>query len=368
MTSVGKKASLSPIMTPNSRTLLGSKPIELPLPNGRHECGKTWGTQQRSAFSFEKDYNTHTMKSKRTSFILLALGSLLSLSACFSDLNSDSQSSSSSSKESTQYSSNSEESSISSEKESTSEFSSESSSSSVSEIENSSVFSSESSSSSSEISRLPYEEKDNNEWPTSKKTYRIVPQIISGDSFTVYNVKYDTHDYLAYPTTLTIKKTDYCLTYETVALYYQAFGEFPPNYTFDKSSVVRNSDYRYVSVYSKGSYGGSNDYTTKLGSFRNSTGDYYELDIALDDSYYGSRRGAARLVIVADGIREYDDDSPVCYYTKDHYADFVEFYNYADGWSEEFAGIYNKSGSYENSPETDISRPSPTTIAPTYLS
>ena len=291
------------------------------------------------------------MKSKRTSFILLALGSLLSLSACFSDLNRDSQSSSSSSKESTQYSSDSEESSISSEKESTSEFSSES-------IETSS----------SKWEKIPYQEKDNNEWPTSKKTYRIVPQIISGDSFMVYNVKYDTHDYLAYPTTLTIKKTDYCLTYETVALYYQAFGEFPPNYTFDKSSVVRNSDYRYVSVYSKGSYGGSNDYTTKLGTFRNSTGDYYELDIALDDSYYGSRRGAARLVIVADGIREYDDDSPVCYYTKDHYADFVEFYNYADGWSEEFAGIYNKSGSYENSPETDISRPNPTTIAPTYLS
>ncbi len=291
------------------------------------------------------------MKSKRTSFILLALGSLLSLSACFSDLNRDSQSSSSSSKESTQYSSDSEESSISSEKESTSEFSSES-------IETSS----------SKWEKIPYQEKDNNEWPSAKKTYRIVPKKAVGDSFTVYNVKYDTRGYLAYPTTLTIKKSDYCLTYETVALYYQAFGEFPPNYTFDKSSVVRNSDYRYVSVYSKGSYGGSNDYTTKLGTFRNSTGDYYELDIALDDSYYGSRRGAARLVIVADGICEYDDDSPVCYYTKDHYADFVEFYNYADGWSEEFAGIYNKSGSYENSPETDISRPSPTTIAPTYLS
>ena len=307
------------------------------------------------------------MKSKRICLIFLSLGTLLAFSACSLNWNPNPQPSSSES-ESTQISHSSEEiSSSSPEIESSSEFSGESSSSSASEIESSSVFSSESSSSSSEISRLPYEEKDNNEWPTSKKTYRIVPQIISGDSFTVYNVKYDTHDYLAYPTTLTIKKTDYCLTYETVALYYQAFGEFPPNYTFDKSSVVRNSDYRYVSVYSKGSYGGSNDYTTKLGTFRNSTGDYYELDIALDDSYYGSRRGAARLVIVADGICEYDDDSPVCYYTKDHYADFVEFYNYADGWSEEFAGIYNKSGSYENSPETDISRPSPTTIAPTYL-
>ena len=291
------------------------------------------------------------MKSKRTSFILLALGSLLSLSACFSDLNRDSQSSSSSSKESTQYSSDSEESSISSEKESTSEFSSES-------IETSS----------SKWEKIPYQEKDNNEWPSAKKTYRIVPKKAVGDSFTVYNVKYDTRGYLAYPTTLTIKKSDYCLTYETVALYYQAFGDFPPNYTYDRSSVEKYTDFRCVSVYQKGSYGGPNDYTSKLGTFRRSSGEYYELDIALDDSYYGSRRGAARLVIVADGIREYDDDSPVCYYTKDHYADFVEFYNYADGWSEEFAGIYNKSGSYENSPETDISRPSPTTVAPTYLS
>lgn len=300
------------------------------------------------------------MKLSRLILLPFSLGATLAISACsFGPFHIVYRSSEESS--SPQTSSLSSNVSSLSEEENSSELSSQSSQPSVSSESSTSSLSS----SASEL--LPYEEKDNTLWPTSNKTYRVVPMKATGDSITVYNVKYDTHNYLAYPTTLTINKTDSCLTYETVALYYQAFREFPPNYTNDKSAVEKYTDYRYVSTYTKGSYSGSSDYTTALGTFRNSSGKYYELDIALSSSYYGYSRGAARLVIVKDGISEYSDSSPVCYYTKDHYADFVEFYNYADGWSEEFAGIYNSSGSYENTPEVDISRPEPETVTPTYL-
>lgn len=233
--------------------------------------------------------------------------------------------------------------------------------------------SSESSQSSSSVSQttsgsystLAYETVANNAWPTAEKTYRVVPNTTSASSVTVYNVKYTTTGYLAYPTDLTLVKDETnCLTYETVALYYQSFGEFPPNYTTTRSQCTSGSVYRLVSTYTKGSYSGSNDYTTSLGTFRNSSGKYYELDIAVEDgysggtSYGGSGRGAGRLVIVADGISEYSDASPVCYFTMDHYSHFSEFYNYATGWSPVFDGTGSGYGD----------RSTPSTVTATYLS
>lgn len=220
------------------------------------------------------------------------------------------------------------------------------------------------------IEPVSYRTVDNQTWPQGKKTYRVKPTRANGDSVTVYDVRYSTKGYLAYPTTLTIHKTDYCLTYETVALYYLAFRTFPPNYLSikNKKQVTKNTDLRCVSTYYKGT-SHTYDYTKALGTFQNEiNGTYYEFDIALSSSYSGSNRGAGRLVVVEEGLTSYQGDGPVCFYTKDHYADFCEFYNFAGGWSEEFAGVYNKSGSYTNSPEVDLPRPIPTTITPTYLS
>ncbi len=205
-----------------------------------------------------------------------------------------------------------------------------------------------------EIDVLEYEDVVNTVDPDQNKTYRIAPTKVNGDEFTVYNVKYDTKGYLAHPTTLTIKKSDYCLTYETVALYYQAFRQVPPNYVTSKSATG-DDDYRLVSTYTYGSYSGKNSYTESLGEFNNTNGGkYLELDIKLN-SYSLKNRGAGRVVIVVDGIEDYGNE-PVCYFTNDHYYTFWEFYNYATGWGPSFRGIGSSSS------ERDI----PLTISPIY--
>ncbi len=219
----------------------------------------------------------------------------------------------------------------------------ESSSDSSSEIEEKSSSKEES----DEIETVEYEEVLNTIGPDEDKTYRIAPAKVNDDEFTVYNVKYNTKGYLAHPTTLTIKKTDYCLTFETVALYYQAFRQVPPNYVTDKN--LSDEDLRYVSTYTYGSYSGSNSYTESLGEFNNSRGVYLELDIKLL-SYSLKNRGKGRVVIVVDGIKDYGNE-PVCYYTNDHYQNFWEFYNYASGWGPSFKGVGSKT-SPRQIPET----------------
>lgn len=200
---------------------------------------------------------------------------------------------------------------------------------------------------SDEIETVEYEEVLNTIGPDEDKTYRIAPTKATDDEFTVYNVKYNTRGYLAHPTTLTIKKSDYCLTFETVALYYQAFRQVPPNYVTDKS--LSGQDLRYVSTYTYGNYTGSNSYTESLGEFNNSKGIYLELDIKLW-SYSLKSRGKGRVVIVVDGIKDYGNE-PVCYYTNDHYSNFWEFYNYASGWGPSFKGAGSKTSPREI-PET----------------
>ena len=58
---------------------------------------------------------------------------------------------------------------------------------------------------------IEYEEVTNNSWPENNKAYRISPNIVTEDEFTVFNVTFDTEKYLAKPTTLTIKKSDYAI-------------------------------------------------------------------------------------------------------------------------------------------------------------
>ncbi len=199
---------------------------------------------------------------------------------------------------------------------------------------------------------VTYEEVTNSTMPETNKTYRVTPTLVTDDEFTVYNVKYDTEKYLAYPTTLTIKKSDYCYTYETVALYYQAFRVAPPNYYLynkkDTSNIPSGKEYRAMQTFTYGAYKGSNSYTESLGVFNNKSGQYLELDIALNDSYaIKGGRGAGRVVVVVDGIEDYEDDSPVCYFTNDHYSTFSEFYNYASGWGKTFPGLQQKTSPRE---------------------
>lgn len=314
----------------------------------------------------------HPLKKSSLFFVTALLLSSCTLTLARPSSHDDVVSSSEATSENTGDVLSSQENSLSSEEYASSDKSAQSTESSSVRSSSSSVSSSSSSQSSSQevIEAVPYSSVTNTAWPTGNKTYRVKPVKASGDSVTVYDVRYTTKGYLAYPTTLTITKDDYCLTYETVALYYMAFRSFPKNYLSisNKKQVTKGSDLRCVSTYYKGT-SHTYDYTVKLGTFKNEiNGTYYEFDIALDSSYSGSSRGAARLVVVEEGLAEYNGDGPVCYYTKDHYADFCEFYNYAGGWSEEFAGVYNKSGSYSNSPEVDTERPTPTTITPTYLS
>lgn len=186
----------------------------------------------------------------------------------------------------------------------------------------------------------------------------------------IYKISQAGASYIAEKAT-SISRSQDVLTPEEVAEYYVSFRSFPPNYFADESEAISyGKNGRMISTYYSGSRH-SYDYTVKLGTFnRVSGGIYYEFDIALTGSYNtGSSisRGAGRVVVIADGIKDYGSD-PVCYYTSDHYADFKEYYNFYQGWSPLFAGVYNKSGSHENTPTSTLSRPKVPTISYRVLS
>jgi hypothetical protein len=193
----------------------------------------------------------------------------------------------------------------------------------------------------------------------------VTPEVSSSNSTEVYNVTFADGKYVGTKITTIAQDSD-CLNYQDVCLYYEAFRQFPPNYKSSKAAAVAYGlNGRYVSTYSKASYHSDNDYTEKLGTFNDeSAGYYYELDIDLDGTYNDGRsitRGAGRVVIVADGLTDYGTE-PVCFYTYDHYADFVEFYNFYQGWSPLFEGVENSSGSYHDVPTTNAARPIPVTV------
>lgn len=201
-------------------------------------------------------------------------------------------------------------------------------------------------------------------WPTSSGTYRVSPtNYSSATSAPVYNVTSNGSAYTGTQIT-TISKAQDCLTYEQVALYYQAFRQAPPNYVTSKTEAVNYGlNGRVLSKYHKygsGAYTGSNDYSTAFGTFNDTTvGDYWEFDIDATGSYNTGTitRGACRLVIVLKGLTDYGSE-PVCFFTLDHYADFMEFYNFKGGWGKMFAGVSNGS----NTSITSATRFVPTTV------
>jgi hypothetical protein len=199
----------------------------------------------------------------------------------------------------------------------------------------------------------------------SSSDFRVAPRYdSSAASMDIYKIGKVGTTYRAEKAT-SIRQDQPALTAEEVAEYYVSYRSFPPNYFANEEAAMNyGTKGRMVSTYYSGSHH-SYDYTVKLGTFNvTSGGIYYEFDIDLTGRYNtGSSisRGAGRVVVVADGIKDYGSD-PVCYYTSDHYADFKEYYNFYQGWSPLFAGIYNKSGSYENSPTSTLSRPKVPTV------
>jgi hypothetical protein len=182
----------------------------------------------------------------------------------------------------------------------------------------------------------------------------------------IYKIGKINDSYIAAKAT-SISQNQPALTPEEVAEYYVSFRSLPPNYFADEEEAMAyGTKGRIVSTYYSPS-SSRYDYTVVLGTFNKPNGGvYYEFDIDLTGSYNtGSHinRGAGRVVVVADGIKEYGTADPVCYYTSDHYADFKEYYNFYQGWSPLFAGVYNKSGSYENKPTSTLSRPSVPTVS-----
>ena len=209
--------------------------------------------------------------------------------------------------------------------------------------------------------------KTNNAWPEDNFEYRLKPLEGEGDFAPIYSLSKKGKKYVK---TLVkyLSKEKKCYTYNDVCEYYMAFRCLPSNYTLDSSPERGNREGRRYQVFSRKKHYAT-DYPSKLGAFNNeSSGLYYELDVDLTGSYNKGNgsysRGAGRVVIVSEGLSEEGyGDEPVCYFTLDHYADFVEYYNFQNAWSSPFKGVYNKSGSYENTPFSDIERSNPLTLS-----
>ena len=118
-----------------------------------------------------------------------------------------------------------------------------------------------------------------------------------------------------------------------VAAFYTTFGTHPANYvlkgSYSSAYSVFGNDARCYSEYSR-----TDGYATAVPYQAGTSGYplYHELDIALDESYSSNSRGVGRVVgwkygfDDAKGATNYDD-APVCVYTDDHYATFLEYLN-----------------------------------------
>lgn len=209
---------------------------------------------------------------------------------------------------------------------------------------------------------------NNNAWPSRSYDYRLKPSedAITGEIAPVYALEKKGS---RYEKTLAkyLSKEKKCLSYEDVCEYYMAFRDFPPNYSFSSSPTRGDRFARRVQRFDRTMHFSTN-YPSKLGSFNDAySGTYYELDIDVSGSYNDGKgsytRGPARVVIVEEGLSEEGYGSePVCYFTLDHYADFTEYYNFIGGFGSPFEGVYNRSGSYENSPIFDSARENPLTV------
>lgn len=207
---------------------------------------------------------------------------------------------------------------VSSESSSSSESSAESSESSTSSEESSIESSSQSSSSRPEINEDGY--------------YRIEPVQSSEPYFNVYNLDGSIEK--------TIKKSvesdssTWYIDPMDVALYYQAYRETPINYCFNDRGKPESTSQEHFAKYGNYARFYSKDYFRTDGYMQSIPTPheyrYFEIDISNgNDGYSYKSRKTKRLVVVYNGLTQYEKKHPVIFYTYNHYSSFFEVTNYA---------------------------------------
>lgn len=277
----------------------------------------------------------------KNSKLTLILGALLLSSCSFTRYSSKSSSSESTtttnvvttktdSVASSNVTTTSEESSIESSIES-SESSIESSESSSSSSEESSI---ESSSSSSEESSIESSSQSSSSKPEINEDgyYRIEPIQSSEPYFNVYNLDGSIEK--------TIKKSvesdssTWYIDPMDVALYYQAYKETPINYCFNDRNQEGSTSQEHFAKYGNYARFYSKDYFRTDGYMQSIPTPheyrYFEIDISNgNDGYSYKSRKTKRLVVVYNGLTQYEKKHPVIFYTYNHYSSFFEVTNYA---------------------------------------
>ena len=193
--------------------------------------------------------------------------------------------------------------------------------------------------------------------------YRLEAKpVLSSDGMSATTYRFDEATLTATPD-ITLAKDGIYTDPDLVALYYIAFETFPKNYGYyytnettnpsvtssDRSSAVFSrvyaeygEDARLVTDYHRTT--GYSALQPTLNGIADSDFTYYELDWALNSSYYAGgnlSRGAGRIIIWPRGASAYgtgENEQPYIVKTLDHYAHFREFGNFVGGWGKNFDG------------------------------
>lgn len=211
----------------------------------------------------------------------------------------------------------------------------ESSSSKIESDESSSDFESESSSSeedSKSSSSSSQEDNSNKDYfPYSEDGYyRVAPTFVTSSTVALYNLDGSIYKTIR-KSTLEDESTWYIDPLD-LAFYYSSFREMPVNYIYnDKNSSTLQSD---LNQFNKKGRLYSKDYTKEDGYMASIPEPYvykyFEIDIASENSSYTvRRRGTNRLVVVYNGLKQYNSTAPIIFYTTNHYSSFKEFNNFA---------------------------------------
>lgn len=208
------------------------------------------------------------------------------------------------------------------------------SSESTSSSNSSSEESSSESSSSSEESSIESSSQSSSSKPEINEDgyYRIEPVQSNEPYFNVYNLDGTIEK--------TIKKsveTDSSTWYidpMDVALYYQAYRETPINYCFNDRNQEGSTSQEHFAKYGNYARFYSKDYFRTDGYMQSIPTPheyrYFEIDISNgNDGYSYSSRKTRRLVVVYNGLTQYEKKHPVIFYTYNHYSSFFEVTNYA---------------------------------------
>ncbi len=119
-----------------------------------------------------------------------------------------------------------------------------------------------------------------------------------------------------------------------VALYYQAYREAPINYCFNDRGQEGSTSQEHFNKYGKYARFYSKDYFRTDGYMQSIPTPheyrYFEIDISNGkDGYSYKSRKTKRLVVVYNGLTQYEKKHPVIFYTSNHYSSFFEVTNYA---------------------------------------